>query len=265
MKRNSITAVENHHRRQGRRRSGGWTRLRKYSDAMMTLTLRGKETVTGRTMKGTKKARTEARPACFYFFAIVKLLILSSRISHTFAVYGHAIPLPNDCFFSAIPRGNDGFLSTIPEGITKGEGEGLLGTGSSRSTTRTTARPSRTLRTFSASHSFLIAIPLALAPTPEPAPAPGADPENASQNALPSFPSNVCDAIAASAACSLVGAGAGLGPGDGGGEGYGFFPPRPCDFEEGGDDAKYAGLRPDANPCGVYPIPCAFALKFPLM
>ena len=66
------------------------------------------------------------------------------------------------------------------------------GTGST-STTRTTALPSSTRRTLSASHERAPACAGPFGPAP--------DPENASQNADPSLPSSVCDAMDASTAC----------------------------------------------------------------
>ena len=69
------------------------------------------------------------------------------------------------------------------------EGAGA-GAGASTSTTLTTARPSRTLRTFSASHCLVAEV---------------GEPEKASQNALPSLLKSVWLAIAAAAACSLDG------------------------------------------------------------
>ena len=68
----------------------------------------------------------------------------------------------------------------------------------STSTTRTTALPSSTRRTLSASH---------WAVRPE-----DGLPENASQNAEPSLPTRVCEAIDANIACSGVGAEVGAFP-----------------------------------------------------
>lgn len=73
-------------------------------------------------------------------------------------------------------------------------GEGTrAGGGTSTSTTLTTARPSRTLRTFSASQFLDAEEPWAGAPA------------KASQNALPSLLKSVWLAIAAAAACSFDG------------------------------------------------------------
>lgn len=72
-------------------------------------------------------------------------------------------------------------------------GEGTrAGAGTSTSTTLRTARPSRTLRTFSASQ-FLVAEVWE------------GEPAKASQNALPSLLKSVWLAIAATAACSFDG------------------------------------------------------------
>jgi len=90
--------------------------------------------------------------------------------------------------------------------------------GVSTSTTRTTALPSSTFRTFSASHDLVADVDAEAAVEGSAEP-----PENASQKAPPSFLSSVWDAIAASiASCSLCARGvlgglgyAGTAEGDG--------------------------------------------------
>lgn len=69
------------------------------------------------------------------------------------------------------------------------------------STTRTTARPSSTLRTFSASQVLITSF----ADTDAEEDEEGAEPEKASKNALLMRESKVCDARAATIACSRVG------------------------------------------------------------
>jgi len=84
--------------------------------------------------------------------------------------------------------------------------------GGSTSTTRTTAVPSSTRRTFSASHAGA----RAFCAEEEDG---GEDPEKACQNALPRRWTSVCEAIVASAACCGVGICV-PGCGEAGGVGY---------------------------------------------
>lgn len=72
----------------------------------------------------------------------------------------------------------------------------------STSTTLTTALPSNTFRTLSASHFFVVELP---APAPEEVAIEEPPPENASQNAFPNFFNKVCEATTANiAACASL-------------------------------------------------------------
>lgn len=111
--------------------------------------------------KGTCVGENEIDCIQLYFLFNVKLLIDSSKMS----VSAH-------------------------EGLSVFADEG--GAGASTSTTLTTALPSSTLRTFSASHCLV-------------AEGWAGEPEKASQNALPSLLNSVWLAMAAAAACSFDG------------------------------------------------------------
>lgn len=132
----------------------------------------------------------------FYFFPKLKLLILSSRISVTQQRLSDELaelPLAGEIL-------GDDCAAIL------GEDTGLAA-GLSTSTTRTTALPSSTFRTLSASHCFHAPpvdvdaeVEAALEEAEVEAEGRDCDPENASQNALPNFLSNVWLATAAAAA-----------------------------------------------------------------
>ena len=140
----------------------------------------------------------------------LRLRMLSSSISVIDIVDAHF----SDERFSRIV-GRIGFSALVLDFNAAKDGDGDFGAcvgAASTSTTLSTALPSSTRRTLSLSrdaedrckrsHSLIRLTLDDLPPCDDDAP-PELDPENASQNALPSLPSTVCDATMAAAAASL--------------------------------------------------------------